>query len=57
LAIYSGSTLVKTWNLQSTSTGRVNYVSPVRTSATATVTLKSTIAGRQILVDALGLLR
>lgn len=55
--IYSGATLLKTWNLRSSSTGITSWVSPVLSRRTATVTLKVATSGKPVTVDAVGLSR
>jgi hypothetical protein len=57
LSIYSGSTLLGTLSLKSSSSGITTWVSKVRTRQTATLKLRIVTKGKPVIVDSFGMVR
>jgi hypothetical protein len=57
IGIYSGTTLIKSWSLKSSSSKLGNWISPLLSSRKAVVTIKALSAGKQSVIDAIGLQR
>jgi hypothetical protein len=57
VGIYSGTTLLKTLSLRSSSTGITTWVSGVRSSATTTLTVKVLSRGKPVVIDSFGMVR
>jgi hypothetical protein len=57
IGIYSGSHLLKKWNLNAARSGMTSWISPLLTSRTATLRIRNLTAGRMVLVDAVGMAR
>jgi hypothetical protein len=55
--IYSGSTLLKTLSLKSSSTGITTWVSKIRTRQTTTLKLRIVTKGKPVVVDSFGMVR
>ncbi len=57
IQIYSGSTLLKTLSLKSSSTGITTWISKVRPARNATMTVKVVSKGKPVVVDSFGMVR
>ncbi len=57
VGIYSGTTLLKTLSLKSSSTGITTWVSSVRSTRIATVTVKVLTKGKPVVIDSFGMVR
>jgi hypothetical protein len=57
VGIYSGTTLLKTLSLRSSSTGITTWVSKVRASRNTTLTVKVLTRGKPVLIDSFGMVR
>jgi hypothetical protein len=57
VGIYSGTSLMKTLNLKSSSTGITTWISKVRPSRNTTLTVKVLSRGKPVVIDSFGMVR